>query len=345
MWQITTSHLHSPRRVSTLCHKIDVLVGSIERPADFRATLLATALGRQKNERDQQMPEDLMPKPIAPTIPRWQLGEQLSRLRDRAGVSQTQIADRLGCSISKIQKIEAGEVGVVRAELEAMLAAYQVDDERMQGELLELQKLGKQRGWWSKFGAVPATFSTFLGLQSAAITIKAFEPMVVHGLLQTERYCRAISRTCTVGITEEEVELQVRIRLKQQEQAFGEDAPELRVLLDEGVLHREIGGPAVMSDQLMHLMKLPKQVTLQVVPFRNGGNPGMLGALTIFEFDESMHAPVVYVEGQAGNLYLKKESDLRRCIRSYNYMTEVALSKQESAKLITAAARQYAGAA
>lgn len=285
-----------------------------------------------------------MPKPIGPTIPRWQLGEQLSRLRDEASVSQTQIAARLGCSISKIQKIEAGEVGVVRAELEAMLAAYHVDDERMQGELLELQKLGKQRGWWSKFGAVPSTFSTFLGLQSAAITIKAFEPMVVHGLLQTERYCRAIARACTVGITEEEVELQVRIRLKQQEQAFGEEAPDLRVLLDEGVLHREIAERAVMADQLQRLTKLPKHVTLQVVPFRSGGNPGLLGAFTIFEFDESMHTPVVYVEGQAGNLYLKKESDLRRCIRSYNDMTAAALSKQESAKLIAVVARQHAEA-
>ncbi|PZS35542.1 MAG: XRE family transcriptional regulator [Pseudonocardiales bacterium] len=285
-----------------------------------------------------------MPRPIAPTIPRWQLGEQLSRLRDAADVSQGQIADRLGCSVSKIQKIEAGEVGTVRAEVEAMLAAYRVGDERLRAELMELQRLGKQRGWWSGFGAIAPQFSTFLGLQSAAIAIRAFEPMVVYGLLQTEGYSRSIAETCTVGPTEEEVELQVRIRLEQQEQAFGKDPPQVRVLLDEAVLHREVGGRAVMADQLRHLTRLPKQVTLQVVPFRSGGYPGTLGAFTIFDFAEKMHAPVVYVEGQAGNLYLKKEVDLRRCSLAYSHIAAAALSKQESATLIAAVAGQYAGA-
>ena len=285
-----------------------------------------------------------MPKPIGPTIPRWQLGEQLSRLRDRANVTQPQIADRLGCSVSKIQKIEAGEVGMVRAELEAMLVAYHVDDERMLAELLELQKLGKQRGWWSKFGAVPAPFSTFLGLESAAVTIKVFEPMVVYGLLQTEGYARAIEEAGDVGTSDDRAERQVKLRLERQDQVFGEDPPEVWVLLDEAVLHREVGGRAVMADQLLHLTKLPKQVTLQVVPFRSGGYPGTLGAMTIFEFDEKMHTPVVYVEGQAGNLYLEKETDLRRCSVAYSHMTAAALSKQESAKLIAEVARRYAEA-
>src|SRR5258706_8526007 len=116
-----------------------------------------------------------MPRPIGPTIPRWQLGEQLSRLRDRAGLSQAHIAERLGCSTSKIQKIEAGEVGLVKVELEVMLTEYQLTDSTMRAELFELQRLGKQRGWWSKFGAVPTPFATFLGLESAATRIRAFE--------------------------------------------------------------------------------------------------------------------------------------------------------------------------
>lgn len=289
-----------------------------------------------------QIVEEPMPKPIGPTIPRWQLGEQLSKLRDRAGVSQAQIAERLGCSLSKIQKIEAGEVGVVRTELEAMLVAYKVSDEQLAAELLELQKLGKQRGWWSKFGAVPAPFATFLGLESAATTIKVFEPMVVHGLLQTEAYARAIGETCAVGNTDEQVERQVRLRMERQERVFGEEPPELWVVLDEAVLHRAIGGPPIMQGQLKHLLALPKWVTLQVVPFENGGYPGTLGAMTIFEYEERMHTPVVYVEGQAGNLYLEKEADLRRCNVAYNHMAAAALSKQESARLIAKVANQYA---
>ena len=117
------------------------------------------------------------------------------------------------------------------------------------------------------------------------------------------------------------------------------------MLLDEAVLHREVGGKATMAEQLHHLAKLPKQVTLQVVPFHSGGYPGVRGAFSIFEFDENMHTPVVYVEGQAGNLYLEKETDLRRCNLAYSHMTAAALQReQESAKLIAEVARQYAGA-
>jgi len=285
--------------------------------------------------------EDPMSRPIGPTIPRWQLGEQLGRLRERARVSQAQIAERLGCSVSKIQKIEAGEVGMVRVELEAMLVEYKITDEQMRAELLELQRLGKQRGWWSKFGAVPAPFATFLGLESAAVRIRAFEPMVVHGLLQTEDYARAIAGTVSLTSEEEQRERQVRIRMERQEKVFGEDPPEVWVILDEAVLRRNVGGPGVMGNQLRHLLKLPTSVTVQVVPFSSGGYPGTLGAMTIFEFEERLHTPVVYVEGQAGNLYLEKEDDLRRCNLAYNHMTASALSKQESAKLIAAVARQF----
>ena len=282
-----------------------------------------------------------MPRPIGPTIPRWQLGEQLGALRERAYVSQVQIAGRLGCSVSKIQKIEAGEVGLVRAELEVMLTEYQLADEALRVELFELQRLGKQRGWWSKFGAVPAPFATFLGLESAAIRIKAFEPLVVHGLLQTEDYARAIAGTVAMISNDEQRERQVRIRMERQETVFGEDPPEIWVILDEAVLRREVGSSTVMAGQLRHLLKLPLRVTVQVVPFANGGYPGTLGAMTIFEFQERLHTPVVYVEGQAGNLYLEKEDDLRRCNLAYNHMTASALSKQESTKLIAAAARQF----
>ncbi|WP_328366566.1 helix-turn-helix transcriptional regulator [Micromonospora zamorensis] len=282
-----------------------------------------------------------MPRPMGPTIPRWQLGEQLGGLRDRARLSQSQIAERLGCSVSKIQKIEAGEVGVVRAELELMLSTFDVTDEHLRTELYALQKLGKQRGWWSKFGAVPAPFATFLGIESAATKIKAYEPMVVHGLLQTEEYARAITGTVALMADDDQRERQVRIRMERQEMVFGDDPPEVWAILDEGVLRRVVGGPHLMLAQLTHLLSLPHWITVQVVPFRNGGYPGTRGAMTIFEFNERLHSPVVYVECQAGNLYLEKGDDLDRCNLAYNHMTASALSKQESARLIEDVAHQY----
>ena len=184
-----------------------------------------------------------MRKPIGPTIPRWQLGEHLARLRDDAGLTQAIIADQLGCSISKIQKIEAGDVGLVRAELLLMLDAYGVGDLTFREELTQLQRMGKQRGWWSKFGQVPAPFATFLGLESAATAIHIFEPLMVTGLLQTEEYARAITETCDL-FTDDQAERQVKLRIERQERVLASEPPATWVIIDEAAIRRLEGRPA-----------------------------------------------------------------------------------------------------
>jgi transcriptional regulator with XRE-family HTH domain len=282
-----------------------------------------------------------MTKPMGPTIPRWQLGEQLTHLREHAGLSQADIAEHLGCSVSKVQKIEAGDVGVVRAELLLMLDLYGAKDDSSREELLQLQRMGKQRGWWSKFGQVPAPFATFLGLESAATAIHIFEPLIITGLLQTEDYARAIAQTFGVGLPDEEIERQVRLRIERQHRVLDRDPPAIWVILDEATIKREVGGPEVMAAQLRKLVSLTKTITIQVVPFTHGSYLGVRGALTLFEFDERMHTPVAYVESHAGNLYMERSEELSWCSVTFRHMTAAALSKQESLKLIEAAARQY----
>src|SRR5258708_37560763 len=77
-----------------------------------------------------------------PTIARWQLGAQLKSLREGAGVTHRDIATELGCSESKIYKIEAGDVGMGRPDLLVMLGKYRVTDPSHRETMLDLQKQG-----------------------------------------------------------------------------------------------------------------------------------------------------------------------------------------------------------
>lgn len=281
-----------------------------------------------------------MPKIVGPTIARWRLGEELARLREAAGLSFAEAGDHLDCSESRIRKLESGHLKPNRAELIVLLDLFGVQDGDLRDSLKDLQRLGNQRGWWAQFGTIPGSFATYLSLEGSATTIRIFEQTIIHGLLQTADYARALAAVETVNTTADRVDRQVEIRMARQERVLADNPPDLWVILDEAALRRVVGGPEVMREQLRHLVELSTTCTLQVIPYGQGAHPGMFGAFTIFDFDEDMHSPVVYVEGPAGNLYLEKASDLSRCSMIYNQLTARALSPQDSMSLLADVAEE-----
>lgn len=282
-------------------------------------------------------------RPTGPTIARWQMGRQLREMRDAVGLTHAQVAAILGCSDSKIYKIESGDVGVGKGDLMLMLDRYKVP-EPMRETMLDLQRQGKERGWWARFGQLPAAYSMYIGLESAAVALRNFELAVVPGLLQTEAYARAIITAQRRGDTPEEVQRRVQVRLARQ--ACLRDDPVLSfwTILDEAVLRRRVGGTAVMVEQLHHLTEVATlpNVIIQVLPFAEGEHPGTLGSLAILEFPETVHSPVAYFETYAGDAYLEREEDLRRVISTYTHMQAAAASEKDSLKLIAAVARELA---
>ncbi len=254
------------------------------------------------------------------------------------------IAEVLGCSESKIYKIESGDVGLGRADLLVMLDRYGVHDERHRETLLALQKQGKERGWWATFGQLPNPYSMYIGLESAATTVKNFELAIVPGLLQTEDYSRALLSAQGLIDSEDEIERRVKVRLARQACLTDEPRLNLWTIIDEGALHRQIGGKAVMRAQLQHLIDISRRanVTVQVLPFVEGGHPGTLGSLAILEFPEDVHSPVAYIETFAGDVYLEKDEDMRRVNLTYTHMHAAALSARKSMELIAAIARSLA---
>jgi transcriptional regulator with XRE-family HTH domain len=276
-----------------------------------------------------------------PTIARWQLGGQLRQLREAAGLTHQAIAAQLGCSSSKIYKIESGDVGAARADVLVMLTEYGVTDAQQRDGLLELQRQGKERGWWAKYGQLPAPYAMYIGLESAALAIRNFELAAVPGLLQTEAYARALLDQQQITQEEPERDRRRQVRVARQSCLTEEDPITLWAILDESVLHRQVGGAAVLRDQLRHLLEMGDRpnVHIQVLPFTEGAHPGMLGSIAILEFDPIVHSPVAYVETLAGDVYLERETDLQRVIVAYTHLQSSALSPSASRERIEAAVR------
>lgn len=271
-----------------------------------------------------------------PTVPRWRLGRQLTQLREAAGVTQEEVARLLGCSLKTARRMEHGEVSVARGDLLVLLDRYSVHDPDKRNELLDLQKRGRQRAWWSSLGPFYVNnTSALLEFESAATKIRTYESMAVPGLLQVEEYVRAVTAAMAPTMSAEEIETAVELRLIRQDKLFKPDPPDMFFVLDEAVLRRPVGGVEAHRRQLEHLREVASsKVTLQVVPFDAGVYPGMPGPFTIFEFGPGVRDPVLYVEGRAGNLYVENHDEVRTCLEVFDQLRAVAMSPSDTLGLL-----------
>ena len=267
----------------------------------------------------------------SPTFVRLQLGGQLRRMRDTAGVSAERAAAAIEVSASTLRRIEAGRIGIKGPALKALLDEYGVDDAELTGTLLTMARTGKQRGWWAKYGDLPATYRQYIGLESAAEEIHNFETIVVPGLLQTEAYSRAVN-SASAARAPAAVEQRVAARMERQK-LVSDGKLKLIAVLDEAVLHRQIGGAQVMKEQLTALLAAARlwNVTLQVIPFREGAYASMLSSFHVLRLPEG--SGVVYIEGLTGDLYAEGD-DIARCAAVFSSLRSSGLSPTASIAMI-----------
>ncbi|WP_280526177.1 helix-turn-helix domain-containing protein [Micromonospora sagamiensis] len=268
----------------------------------------------------------------SPTFVRFQLGAQLKRAREDAGVTTEQAATLIEVSPSTLRRIEQGRVGLKGPALNALLDRYGVTDGELRETLRSMARTGKQRGWWAKYADLPNAYRQYIGLESAASEIQNFETLVVPGLLQTAEYARAIISADASQPTPQATDERVTVRLERQK-LLTEEKLRLVAVIDEAVLHRQIGGPDVMRDQLAALLDAQKRwnVSIQVIPFKEGAYASMVSSFHILSFSEG--PGVVYSEGLTGDLYAEGE-DVDRCTRVFSSLRAAALSPTASTAMI-----------
>ncbi len=279
----------------------------------------------------------------SPTTVRRELGQRLRAMRTGADLTVAEAAERVGISTSKLTKIELAQLSATRDDMLKLLDTYGEDGPEQQALLLTMAREGNRKEWWEGRRALHPKFGSYLGLESVATTLQAYETTLVHGLLQTPDYARAMLRAARPELLEHEIDQLVQFRLRRQE-VLTRDAPApltLWSVMDEAVLRRHAGGRETMHAQLQQLITASERpnVTLLVMPDELGAHPGMDGPLSILQFETGTR-PVAYVEGQAGNLYMEKDDDLRRCQQTMNHILAAAPGPERSLALIRQAAKE-----
>jgi hypothetical protein len=293
------------------------------------------ASGRPGQERDDA--------PGEATVLRMLLGAQLRRLRETANIPAERAGYEIRASRSKISRMENGRVGFKSRDIEDLLTLYGVTDDRERSAALTLARQASTPNWWAKYSDVlPDWFETYIGLESAAVTIRSFEVQFAPGLLQTEDYARAVAELGHKSATTAEIDLRVALRVKRQDLLTRPDPPRVWALMDEAVLRRPYGGAAVLRAQLERLAEAAEleHVTLQVVPFDLGGHAGASGAFSILRFQEGDLPDVVYIEQLTSALYLDQRADVEHYLEVVDQLSGEALTPDETKTFIQQAARE-----
>lgn len=268
------------------------------------------------------------------TVQQRRLARLLRRLREDAGLTIEQVAQKLELSPSTISRMETAQVGVRPRDVRALLEIYEVTGAR-QAELLELARKSRQQPWWYEYREVPA--ASQVGYELDAASIRQYAAMVLPGLFQTREYASAVIRAIRPDAAAEEFGQRLKLRMHRQDLLTEKGAPEFWIVLDEATLHRPIGGPAVMREQLQRLIDvsaLPK-ITLQVLPFSAGPHAGLDGDFTMYSFSDPADPDLVFIENSGGDLYLEDTDRTQRYRLIFSHLQAAALNPVESVRALT----------
>ncbi|HEY7223334.1 MAG TPA: helix-turn-helix transcriptional regulator [Micromonosporaceae bacterium] len=274
---------------------------------------------------------------ISPTVRRRRLGTELRRYRESAGLTIEQVAEHMGCSSSKISRLETGQIGSSPQDVRQILTLFQVGEAELV-ELVEVARQTRQRGWRYRQSGVLT--SDFVEFEQAAAQIRSYEAQCVPGLLQTENYARTI--LASVATEPEQIESRVRVRMQRRSLLVDDDPVRFWCVIDEAVLLRPVGGAAVMRQQVEHLvaMSAMDNVTLQVLPLRIGAHAGMDGSFALLRFEHDGDPETVYVTTPAGGLFQEKPDELAHYVSIFQKLTAVALTPEDSTELMNSMAKE-----
>jgi transcriptional regulator with XRE-family HTH domain len=268
----------------------------------------------------------------------------LAKLRERAGLTQVQLAEMAGCSKATVSRYEMWQdrARIKWATVKALADACGASAEE-RNALVELAKV-QSAGWWVGDPAVPEWLDPLVSFEDQAGYSRVAANAVVPGLLQTPAYARALHHNAPLPDQPEDLEKAVKARMRRQEVL--DRGLHLWVVLDEAVVRRVVGSDEIMAEQMAHLIAQAERpnVDLQILPFRSD-LPSGTGRYTILGRDDERNPlnsmAVVYLELMWRGCYLDDAEQVSAYKLMFDRLRAQAVGASETLRLIEAAQREY----
>ncbi|WP_030674120.1 helix-turn-helix domain-containing protein [Streptomyces cellulosae] len=251
-------------------------------------------------------------------------GAVVQALREHAGLSRVELGARVQYSKHTVESVELGrrmpdEAFVERAE-EAL------------GNTGALRKAVRHltRGE----AGLAVWFRRWARLEREAVSLCTYECRLVPGLLQSEAYARAVFEGTIPLRTDEELEVQLAVRMERQAVMRERPTVPFSFIVEEHVFRRRFGDAEAMRELVDHVLELtaPRNVTLQVVPLEAGLHACLDGPVQVLETPEGRR--LGYSEGQKNGRLISDPKEVSVLCQRYETLRSQALSPKESRALL-----------
>ncbi|MFG2362617.1 helix-turn-helix domain-containing protein [Streptomyces mirabilis] len=245
-------------------------------------------------------------------------GFELRRHRESAGLTQRQLGDIVNYTGSLVGQIETARKLPTPEFSERVDAALGTGGllSRLVGLVMRSQ--------------LPAWFQQVAELEARAVEICTFQTHMIHGLLQTGAYVRAVLG----ALDDTDLDDRTAVRLARQCIFEKEVPPVFWAVISEAALRQEIGSAETMREQLAHLLSFESnpRINIQVLPYSAGAHAGLQGSFNRYRFTND--PAIVYTEGYGSGHPTANPDTVTDCSLRYDHLRAAALSLRDSAALI-----------
>ncbi|MCP9944368.1 helix-turn-helix domain-containing protein [Streptomyces somaliensis] len=275
------------------------------------------------------------------TARRARIAAELRRLRERAGLTSTEAAQRLGTSSGQLSNVERARFGVSPDRVRAMARTYGCADEAYVDALAAMAG-ERAKGWWEQYrGILPPSLLDLAELEHHATGLRTAYTTHIPGLLQTLDHAREIFGQLLPVTPSPEIEHRASHRIRRQAVLHGPHPVPYSTIIHEAALRMKVGGPEVARAQLQHVLDMSERphVTVLVIPFDAGAFPGA-GQSVNFVCGPVPQLDTVHLDQSHGPVLLDAPPELEEYRLLLARMEAVALGPEESRDLIHHIARQ-----
>ncbi len=283
--------------------------------------------------------------PVSSVVAAWDLGLRLREKRELLGLKGKDVNAHTEIATSYLSAVERGKQQLSVEKLTEVAELLEFDKSAI-AELVHLRSQALDRGWWIKFSALfSEDLLRLFGFEHGAESIRTYSSGLVYGMLQTERYARAVIETGAPNVRLAEVDRRVEARMMRQGRLDGTDRVQLHVVMSEAALRQQIGGPDVLANQLRHLSKLinehPDTLDIRIVPFTATGHNAMGSSnFHILAFPGGTLPTLVWQETVTSTQLIDDFQMVREYALAHATTVESALDRKASLAMINRLAKE-----